>query len=89
MLSLFLETPSVFTDDFIIDELMDFFEDYRARQEEIVNEAVVLQESRVDDVCGELDEYMSKLEGDGQSIGSIEHHDDQVLVFMNGIIDEL
>ena len=25
MLSLFLETPSVFTDDFIIDELMDFF----------------------------------------------------------------
>ena len=32
---------------------------------------------------------MSKLEGDGQSIGSIEHHDDQVLVFMNGIIDEL
>ena len=48
-----------------IDELMDFFEDYRERQEEIVNEAVVLQESRVDDVCGELDEYMSKLEADG------------------------
>ena len=55
---------------------MDFFEDYRERQEEIVNEAVVLQESRVDDVCGELDEYMQKLESDGQSIGSIEHHDD-------------
>ena len=54
-----------------------------------MNEAVLLQESRVDDVCGELDEYMSKLEGDGNSIGSIEHHDDQVLVFMNGIIDEL
>ena len=54
-----------------------------------MKEAVGLQENRVADVCGELDEYMSKLEADGQSIGSIEHHDDQVLVFMNAIIDEL
>ena len=68
---------------------MEFFEDYRDRQEEIVNEAVVLQESRVDDVCGELDEYMSKLENDNTNLGSIEYHDDQVIVFMNDIIDEL
>lgn len=55
----------------------------------MMSQAVLLQENRVSDVCAELDEYMTKLEGDGQSIGSIEHHDDQVLVFMNGIIDEL
>ena len=54
-----------------------------------MNEAVVLQESRVDDVCGELDEYMSKLENDNTNLGSIEYHDDQVIVFMNDIIDEL
>ena len=48
-----------------------------------------MQESRVDDVCGELDEYMSKLENDNTNLGSIEYHDDQVIVFMNDIIDEL
>ena len=68
---------------------MEFFEDYKERQEEIVNEAVVLQESRVDDVCGELDEYMSKLESDSSNLGSIEYHEDQVIVFMNDIVDEL
>ena len=68
---------------------MEFFEDYRDRQEEIVNEAIVLQETRIDDVCGELDEYMSKLENDNTNLGSIEYHDDQVIVFMNDIIDEL
>ena len=55
---------------------MELFQDYKRRQEEMMKEAVMLQENRVADVCGELDEYMSKLEGDGQSIGSIEHHDD-------------
>ena len=59
-----------------IDGLMELFQDYKKRQEEMMKEAVMLQENRVADVCGELDEYMSKLEGDGQSIGSIEHHDD-------------
>ena len=48
-----------------------------------------MQESRVDDVCGELDEYMSKLENANTNLGSIESHDDQVIVFMNDIIDEL
>ena len=68
---------------------MDYFEDYKERQEEIVNEAIVLQESRVDDVCCELDEYMSKLDNDNSNLGSMEFHDDQVIVFMNDIIDEL
>jgi len=68
---------------------MEFFEDYKERQEEIVNEAVVLQEGRVDDVCGELDEYMAKLENDSTNLNSIEYHDDQVIVFMNDIVDEL
>ena len=32
---------------------------------------------------------MSKLENDNTNLGSIEYHDDQVIVFMNDIIDEL
>lgn len=68
---------------------MEFFEDYRDRQEEIVNEAIILQETRVDETCGELDEYMQKLENDNHNLGSIEYHDDNILVFMNDIIEEL
>ena len=54
-----------------------------------MNDALVFQEGRVEDVMAEVDEQLEKLDSDSSNLSSLEYHEDNVLVFMNDIIDDL
>lgn len=72
-----------------VDALQAYFDDYKRRQSEILNDAIVFQEGRVEDVIAEVDEQLEKLDSDSSNLSSLEYHEDNVLVFMNDIIDDL
>jgi hypothetical protein len=66
-----------------------YFEDFRQRQSEILNEALFFQEARTEDVVSELNEQLEKLDSQNSNLKSLEYHEDNVLVFMNDIIEDL
>ena len=45
-----------------IEMLSDFFIDYRTRQEVLIKNVIELQDSRVGDVCDEINETLENLE---------------------------
>ena len=70
--------------------LSDFFNDYRTRQETLIKNVIELQDSRVGDVCDEINETLENLESHCQKpLRDYENNDDEILVFMNEEIDKL
>jgi len=55
----------------------------------MLNEALLFQEARTEDVISEIDESLEKLDSDSSNLTSLEYHEDNVLVFMNDIVDDL
>ena len=72
-----------------IERLMLFFEEYKRIQKNNMEEALMIQQTRVEQVNSEIEEFLTKLENDSQNLSSIECHEDQIIIFMNDIIDEL
>ena len=72
-----------------VDQLKAYFDDYKKRQSEILNDALVFQEGRVEDVIAEVDEHLEKLDIFNSNLSSLEYHEDNVLISMNDIIEDL
>ena len=47
-----------------IEALRNYFDDYRKRHSEMLNEALLFQEARTEDVISEIDESLEKLDSD-------------------------
>jgi len=70
--------------------LSEFFNDYRTRQETLIKNVIELQDSRVGEVCDEINETLENLESHCQKpLRDYENNDDEILVFMNEEIDKL
>ena len=72
-----------------VENLRLYFEDFRKRQSEVLNEALLFQEARTEDVIAEINEQLEKLDSSSANLNSLEYHEDSVLVFMNDIIEDL
>lgn len=73
-----------------IEALWEFFTDYKKRQENLIQNVLELQDSRVADVCEEIAETLENLESHCQKpLRDYENNDDEILVFMNDEIDKL
>ena len=72
-----------------IDTIRSYFDDYKKRQCEMLNEALIQQEGRVNDCTQELERQMQKLENDGANLSTIEDNEDNVLACMNEMVDEM
>ena len=68
---------------------MDYFDDYRKRSSEILNEALMFQETRTDDALAEIEDALEKLDSDSSNLTSLGYHEQNVIVFMNDIVDDL
>lgn len=55
----------------------------------MLNEALIFQETRTDDVIDEINEALEKLDSDSNSLSSLGYHEENVIVFMNGIVNDL
>lgn len=70
--------------------LSEYFIEYKNRQETLINNVMELQDSRVADVCEEINETLENLESQCQKpLRDYENNDDDILVFMNDEIDKL
>ena len=72
-----------------IESLRLYFEDFRKQQSEILNEALVFQEARTEDVVADIQEQLEKLDSQSSNLNSLEYHEESVLITMNDIIDDL
>ena len=72
-----------------IDELKAFFDSYRKRKLEMINDATVFQEGRVEDVMASIDDQLDELDSNDYNIASLEENDADVITCMHQIVGEL
>ena len=66
-----------------------FFEDYKRRESEVLNDAMVFQENRIEDVLSELSEQLQKLNSYNLNLSSLDQYDEGVMIVMSDIIDDI
>ena len=64
-----------------------YFDDYKKRQSQVLNDALIFQEQRVTDTINEIDRQLEKLENDSVNLATIQDNEQNVLVCMNDMID--
>ena len=68
------------------DELQAFVESYRKRKLDTLNDAIVFQEGRVEDVMANIDDQLDELDSNEVNIGSLEENDADVITCMHHIV---
>ena len=72
-----------------VEDLQNFFENYKKRQFETVNDAIAFQEGRIEDVMANIEDQLEELDSNDFNISSLEENDQDVITCMHHIVNEL